>query len=256
MAITSYSRLFFQFLHYLQDEKRDFAIIFRTFGDDFAEVAEEVNLFCEGKHPVYPKARCDGSVGTLDLRIDIETQGHCFHRSQEGPTLALGTVKTVPAGSKQSVAEFYAADKKVRLVQGFSAVYKTLNQLSFPSQGNGRRALMVRDYFPYWHQQNESANSGKLLVVSRELETSLISGKSLEGALVKEPVQIFFDDNIEGDEPHIVDVRYMEDGGEVGWYWSQGRYLFKVEPYAAILDPNYFIKQLQRVEELWANAEP
>jgi hypothetical protein len=31
----------------------DFALQFRTFGEDVNEVAQEFNAFCEGKHPLY-----------------------------------------------------------------------------------------------------------------------------------------------------------------------------------------------------------
>lgn len=45
---------FFNLLKYLQDEELDFTLVFRTFGSDLADVAEELNLFATGQHPSHP----------------------------------------------------------------------------------------------------------------------------------------------------------------------------------------------------------
>ena len=45
---------FFKLASYLHQLKIDFRIIFRTYGTDIDRVAEEYNLYCEGKHPVFP----------------------------------------------------------------------------------------------------------------------------------------------------------------------------------------------------------
>ncbi len=36
-------------------QKRDFSIIFRTFGADIMEVVDEMNMFATGQHPCYPE---------------------------------------------------------------------------------------------------------------------------------------------------------------------------------------------------------
>jgi hypothetical protein len=36
-------------------QKRDFTIIFRTFGADIIEVVDEMNMFASGQHPYYPE---------------------------------------------------------------------------------------------------------------------------------------------------------------------------------------------------------
>eukprot|EP00808_Paulinella_micropora_P013273 g20465.t1 len=241
---------FFRLLEHLKEEKRDFTIIFRTFGEDAEEVAKELNLYCEGKHPVFPDARFDGSDGSLDLRLDLSKQAHCLYRSKDGATLALGTLKQAPIGS-QDIKEFYAQDKKVKLVHGFQNIYLALRDLVSPT-AKAPRVFMLRDYFPFWHQQSEHSSAGKPLIVSRRFEAFFDNSSSIKGQLsvCSEPTQIFFDDNIELDDPHIVDARY-EDGSEIPWSFSQHRYLVKAEPYASILDPDYFIKELQRVEKLW-----
>lgn len=36
-------------------QKRDFSIVFRTFGSDIMEVVDEMNMFATGQHPCYPE---------------------------------------------------------------------------------------------------------------------------------------------------------------------------------------------------------
>jgi hypothetical protein len=67
---------FFRTLIYLKKSKREFSIVFRTFGSDLSNVVFEFNKFCEGSHPCYngrggtPLVKFDGSKGTKDLRIN------------------------------------------------------------------------------------------------------------------------------------------------------------------------------------------
>lgn len=56
-------RSFFELLLHLQRTRRDFGIVFRTFGTDSFEVATELNLFCAGQHPLYKGLRMDGAFG-------------------------------------------------------------------------------------------------------------------------------------------------------------------------------------------------
>ncbi|KAL7678852.1 hypothetical protein Plhal304r1_c091g0171831 [Plasmopara halstedii] len=47
-------------------------------------------------------------------------------------------------------------------------------------------------------------------------------------------------------DAHIVDVRDLESGEPVDFVKSRGKYLQRVEPLAAILDPNYFITLFEK----------
>ena len=66
---------FFRTLIYLKKQKREFSVVFRTFGGDLKSVIWEFNQFCSGQHPCYsgrngtPLIRFDGSKGTKDLHI-------------------------------------------------------------------------------------------------------------------------------------------------------------------------------------------
>lgn len=65
-------------------------------------------------------------------------------------------------------------------------------------------------------------------------------------------LQVFFDDNIERHRAHIVDVRDAATFTPVPFEMSQGRYLRRVDPYQAILDRDYYVKEVQRVLDLYS----
>ena len=71
---------FFRTLSVLKKQKREFAVCFRTFGDDLPLVLWEFNQFCNGQHPCFsgrngtPLLKFDGSKGTKDLRINDMNQ--------------------------------------------------------------------------------------------------------------------------------------------------------------------------------------
>jgi hypothetical protein len=49
----------------LKKQKREFAIIFRTYGDDLHDVIKEMNCFCAGEHPCF-----NGRNGTVLVKFD------------------------------------------------------------------------------------------------------------------------------------------------------------------------------------------
>jgi len=56
---------FFKLLVNLRKQKRNFGLIFRTFGTDLEGVRLEFNRFCEGTHPLF-----DGNNGTTQVKFD------------------------------------------------------------------------------------------------------------------------------------------------------------------------------------------
>lgn len=51
---------FLECLLALKKAEADFAVVFRTFGEDIGEVSREYNAFCEGAHPLFPGVKMDG----------------------------------------------------------------------------------------------------------------------------------------------------------------------------------------------------
>jgi hypothetical protein len=77
---------FFRTLIYLKKAKREFGVVFRTFGSDMENVIFEFNKFCNGEHPCYngkngtPQVKFDGSKGNKDLRIKERYQSALYYR--------------------------------------------------------------------------------------------------------------------------------------------------------------------------------
>ena len=93
---------FFRTMIGLRKAKREFAVIFRTFGNELDNVLIEFNRFCNGTHPCFngkqgsPLVRFDGSKGTRDLRIPLKNQAVVYRNDNlDKMTMAFGTTKRV-----------------------------------------------------------------------------------------------------------------------------------------------------------------
>lgn len=95
---------FFRTLIYLKKAKKEFAIVFRTFGQDLSNTLFEFNKFCNGDHPCYngrggtPLVKFDGSKGTKDLRIKDKDQKAIYYRYSgdvNDSKLVTGSLKRV-----------------------------------------------------------------------------------------------------------------------------------------------------------------
>ena len=84
----------------LKKLKKEFAVVFRSFGKDHESIIREFNQFCQGEHPCFngrnntPTAKFDGSKGTKNFIINKDHQA-LFYRNQELNKTALvqGTFK-------------------------------------------------------------------------------------------------------------------------------------------------------------------
>ena len=67
---------FFKLISDFHESSIDFRIIFRTFGSDIENVKEEFNLYCEGKHPLFPlndvlnKSNIDKNISNKNKNLD------------------------------------------------------------------------------------------------------------------------------------------------------------------------------------------
>lgn len=93
---------FYRMLIYLRKTKRDFQILFRTFGIDLEPITYEFNSFCSGTHPCFngqngtPLIKFNGADGTQDLRIQNPEQMGLYYRFSNELTeakLLTGTFK-------------------------------------------------------------------------------------------------------------------------------------------------------------------
>jgi hypothetical protein len=228
---------FLHFLSYLASPKMtekdvDVKLVFRTFGDDIVEVARELELLADGQHPVGLPALPD------KFRLKLEPSARrvgTFYRDgfeADGTALAVGTLTKVPFSSKlaeegaSAPNNFYAASgADVKVVRGFQPIQETLHGML-----QGASTLALRDYWEWWSAHAEDGQYGKLLLVDEK-----------DG-----DIAVFFDDHIEAHHAHIVDVRDVRSGAPVAFEKSRGKYLQRVEPFAAITDPDYFTSLFEK----------
>ena len=80
---------FFRTLMYLKKQKKEFAVIFRSFGTETESVVWEYNKFCSGEHPCFngrnntPLVKLDGQKNSKDMRIRDPCQRGAFYRPGE-----------------------------------------------------------------------------------------------------------------------------------------------------------------------------
>ncbi|CAM9151364.1 unnamed protein product [Ectocarpus sp. 12 AP-2014] len=257
---------FFRCLLALKEADADFGVVFRTFGDDIAEVSREYNAFCEGGHPLFPGAKMDGSDGRGDYRVHLADQadGHntvgAFFRDDEGLALVMGTLDN-PQDRHQlrsiereghpvyrSVADTHDAicervlsaplppagsvEPKPAVTTTTAAPPPSCGKSTYGIAGSGERTnygrcLALRDFYPFWRKNLESAEAGKVLPV--DLSDS------------PKVWPVMFDDNIGhwrpdggGNGAHIVDVRDVVTGRPVPFDIALERHVARAEPFLAI----------------------
>jgi len=220
--------------------KQQFAVVFRSFGKDHAKIQEEWNAFCEMKHPVFSHllegyGPLNGTVeGVPDRRLhDI----HTLYRDQHGPVLALNTFTNgPPEKSWDSWAKLepkpledtrdgrtFLRDINCTAVEGMQDLHKFFEEIL-----SNQCTIAIKDDWAWWTWNGESSDSGKLLCV-----------------LPMVCRQLFFDDNIDWEEPRIVDCR-GEDGRPIPKEKSLQSLITKVNPVEALIDNDYFLRALER----------
>lgn len=236
---------FIDFLFFLADKEHehDVKLVFRTFGDDIPEVAAELELLAEGKHPY-----ASGRALPTSFKLDAAAGSHhigTFYRDgfdANGTVLAVGSLTKVPFSSARQGDEYAAHDfyaslpqaPSVEISRGFEAIQTKINKML--KDESGVRTIALRDYWEWWSAHAEAGEYGKLLLVSTDAADAANSD-----------LVVFFDDHIEAHHSHIVDVRDVATGAPVPFEQSKGKYLQRVEPFAAITDPNYFVSLFQQI---------
>ncbi|OQS05366.1 hypothetical protein THRCLA_02501 [Thraustotheca clavata] len=202
-------------------ENVELSVVFRTFGEDITEVAKELEFLCDGKHPLF--------LGqTLPDSMRLKPPYATFYRDgfdAQGTVLALNTLQKVPFHANLTPESFYQAD--VQITRGFASIQETIENTLIKD----RRVSALRDYWEWWSGHAEHAEYGKLLLVTPS----------------EVPSTIFFDDHIEETDAHIVDVRDATTGKPIPFAQAKDVYLKRVEPYYAITDQQYYIKQVANI---------
>ena len=78
---------FYRLMMYMKKQKREFAVVFNTFGSELDNVVYEFNKFCSGEHPAFngrngaSLVKFDGSKHQKDLRIRDPSQRVHMYRT-------------------------------------------------------------------------------------------------------------------------------------------------------------------------------
>ena len=218
---------FFEFVLHLNATERDFALVFRTMGENMPVVADEWNMFCTGRHPLYPSAKFDGSNNTIDRRLHLPQASGVFHRTSiKSDGIYFSSI--CPNQNTVDIAKGAAACD--------AAIYRLI--------GHGYNTLGIRDDYKFWGYAGYTDDSGKLCLVER----------AVPGGCVKRHV-LFFDDNIRRAYAHIVDVRDHVTGEHIPFAEANGVYLHRARPVDIVLDNQYFVKALTECESALATIE-
>lgn len=225
---------FFHLIQHLHARGARFNLIFRTYGDDLARIAQEFNAFCEGRHPFFPLegGPMDGSNGSIDRRVFLD-QAACSAHHQFGTFLRTHKETALVLGTFQQPKEYFANDTSlafydaqqphVEIHRGLHAIHDVLTNRWRTTQ----QTLALRDFYPFWFHECEAASAGKLLTLDP-------TDRSLHA--------VFFDDNILAHDAHIVDARDVTDGSQVAFARTKGVHLLRAEPLHVIQDKNHFIR--------------
>lgn len=231
---------FFRTLIFLKKQKREFSVLFRTFGEDLDQVVWEFNRFCNGQHPCYsgrngtPLIRFDGSKGAKDLRIRNDEQKALFYRISNDLSDARLLQGTYNRESKtlDGLNDLLNDDAKyedMELSDDVLVIYqKLMDTLKKYS------SMAIQDDYPNWEANDRHREVAKLLLLDQgDYGTQ----------------HVFFDDNADEDEDCIVDARDVITKEVIKDKKMKDIYVIKVEPHRAILEPDYFIKMIEMAEQ-------
>lgn len=93
--------------------------------------------------------------------------------------------------------------------------------------------MAIQDDYENWNENDQHREVSKLMLIDQaDYGTQ----------------HIFFDDNADEDEDCIVDTRDVVSKEIVPYRRMKNRYVVRVEPHRAILEPDYFIKMIEMAE--------
>lgn len=223
---------FFRTLMYLKKNKKEFSIVFRTFGTDLNKTLFEFNKFCDGQHPCFngrnntPLVKFDGTKATKDLRINKPEQKGCYYRpgsDLKDSILVTGTHDRVTDMLDLNLQADQIDDVNVHkeAIDAYQAVVETLKKS--PS-------MAIYEDYPNWKANDLKRDFAKLLLIDQaDYNTH----------------HIFFDDNADEEDDCIVDVRDVVTQERIPYQKFIDLYVVKVHPHRAILEPEYFIKMIE-----------
>ena len=236
-------RSLFRLLIELQKKKKLFALIFRTFGQDFDDVIKEFNSFCEGAHPLFsgekekfPKINFDGTHNSRDYRIKENNIGilYRFDDNIENCYLVLGTLKRIQFNNSEELYSYYKTqigEGKINIIKGGKNIFEYITNNSINGKIN---SFCINDHYDTWYKYDKKTICGKPMLVNPEN---------------KEVEVFFFDDNIEESETSIVDCRNINTGESIKSKDFIDKYLIRADTLKALENEYYYSNKIEEAEK-------
>lgn len=222
---------FFRLVRHLEAAKREFRLVFRTFGSDLDRFADDLNLFCSGKHPFFPGAALDGTGGAADRRLKVPAACGAMLRNgndaegREIVHLLLGGAHDLEPRVERGLAFYDQMLPHLRVYSGVPAI-----AVGIQRELERHPTLGVRDCYDWWLRLRPSTLGGKLFPLDPSDRAQL---------------SIFFDDNI---DRGCVDARDARTGARLDADALRDTHIVWVRTLRAIADPDYFIDAVSRCE--------
>jgi len=252
---------FWNLLIDLTKKGRRFSVVFRSFSEEqLSQVRNELQLFCEGKHPAYSGQQktqkpppMDGNKGSKDMRLTDAAIGRYDRMSGQlrfadrpsgeaselAPGSAPGADISAPAADGEAPSD--------GTTEPASASFRP-TAYSYPPYHEAYAGLMhqvletsptvgIVDDLPYWEAHGHQSSAGKLLLVDNA------------SGLAETKVQhIFFDGNISKGDAHCVDVRDVVSGEQIPFAEAEDIFIHRVDLFQATTDVDYFLNATQACE--------
>ena len=212
-------------------QRVNWRIVFRSFGVDTPDVIADINRYLAGDNPQFQPSNPDVAAA---CKIDLPRDTGALLRT--GPSSDDVHISVV---NDRGVVTTISGAVNIQNHIENSVFQMHRNDLSGLT---AKRFFVLRDDYRWWERNHESDTSGKLLIVQRPTNREAID------SLIH---QAFFDDNIERDRPHIVDVRDVFSFEPIPFSSTRDNALIRAEPYLAITDDNYFVSHFKRLLDQW-----
>lgn len=225
---------FFRTLMYLKKQKKEFAVVFRSFGTEIDQVVWEYNRFCSGEHPCFngrnntPLVKFDGNKNSKDMRIKDPHQRATFYRPGDNINESIMVTGEHDRCETMTQLNMIEDSEEVAVIRDHLEIFQTLIE-TFKKHGS----MSIAEDYPAWKESGFSNSRAKLLLVDQaDYNTQ----------------HIFFDDNADDGDECIVDVRDVITGDKIDQSKYMDMYVVKVQPHRAILESEYFIKMIETAE--------
>jgi hypothetical protein len=208
---------FYNLLESLRKNKQAATIVFRTFGADVHDVCTELTRAMIGNQWTHVDEK------------DICTQRHAQHPNGKAYT-AHGVSEEYNSIHMDLTESYFDRENAEDLTMLSGWLNSVVNGRLFTKDGYQLRVKFVHDNYAVWAATGEKASSGKLFFIQTALT---------------DPHHVFFDDNLESEDAHIVAAYQDTAPTEITYEDLVDTYTFRVDPYFAITDADYFIDALQ-----------